>query len=135
MKKEKYFIFFLIAAFILLPIKNAHSISPNSHGFLKMVAESAGQFGGQIVTPKAVEIMAWEAAGFICSVPGTSLSIAPIGSPPGTPSSYFIPTHVTSETGITPMPGQLIIGKHFGTTAVHLPGQTQRHIEGAATRR
>jgi hypothetical protein len=66
-------------------------------------------FGGRIIQTKALEIQELEAMGYICMVPGSSISITPIGSPAGTPISYFI---LPSKTNTTPMVGQLILGKY-----------------------
>jgi len=69
-------------------------------------------FGGRIISPKALQITGLEASGFICPMFGTSISIFPIGSPAGTPLSYFIPPYITSKTRTIPRSGQLIIGKY-----------------------
>src|SRR3989344_8444416 len=53
-----------------------------------------GFFGGRIINMKATEIASLEAADYTCAVFGSSISIVPIGSPAGTPTSYFIPSYV-----------------------------------------
>lgn len=63
---------------------------------------------------KATEIIALESMGFICTLPGTSISIYPIGSPVATPLSYIIPFGVTPATSAIPMPGAFIMGKYGG---------------------
>lgn len=70
------------------------------------------QFGGRIIHTKSIEIEGLEAAGFECIVPGSTISIVPIGSPSGTPTSYFIPFGIYSKTGYSLRAGQLIIGKY-----------------------
>jgi|GEM_PF-978773 len=81
-------------------------------------------FGGRIINTKALEIETLEASGFTCFIAGSSISIAPIGSPPNTPISYFIPSFVTSKTGIEPSISGLILGKYGGQTTISctLPG-------------
>lgn len=75
-------------------------------------------FGGRIIYTKAVEIEAWESAGYTCPMFGTSISIMPIGSPFSTPTSFFIPSFVTPKTRTTPAPHQLIIGKYSGQMTI-----------------
>jgi len=77
-----------------------------------------GVFGGRIISMPALEIAEMEATGYICTVPGITISIFPIGSPPGTPTSYFIPSYITSKTRTTPAIGQLILGRYSGQTMV-----------------
>jgi len=64
-------------------------------------------FGGKIINDKAIEIQALESANFQCVVPGSSITIYPIGS---SPVSYIIPYGVVSKTGTTPSSGQWILG-------------------------
>ncbi|KKP72779.1 MAG: hypothetical protein UR70_C0004G0022 [Candidatus Nomurabacteria bacterium GW2011_GWB1_35_20] len=66
----------------------------------------------------ALEIAEMEAAGYICPLFGTSISIVPIGSPPGTPTSYFIPSYITPRTRTTPAIRQLILGRYSGQTMI-----------------
>lgn len=75
-------------------------------------------FGGRIVNTKALEIQALESSGYQCYMPGTSISILPIGSPAGTPTSYFIPSFVISKTRTTTRTGQLIMGRYLGKTII-----------------
>lgn len=84
-----------------------------------------GFFGGRIINTKALEIETLEASGFICFVPGSTISIIPIGSPPGTPINYFIPSFVTSKTGYGASTGALILGKYGGimTISCTLPAE------------
>ena len=77
------------------------------------------QFGGRIIHTKAIEIQTLEMAGFLCYAPGSTISIVPIGSPLGTPTSYLIPFGVTSKTRISPRAGQLIIGKRSGKMVIN----------------
>ncbi|KKQ88029.1 MAG: hypothetical protein UT09_C0005G0011 [Parcubacteria group bacterium GW2011_GWF2_38_8] len=79
---------------------------------------SAGFFGGRIINTKALEIEALEGVNFECIVVGSTISIIPIGSPAGTPASYFIPTFITSKTRTTPSVGQLILGKYSTKTPI-----------------
>jgi len=73
-----------------------------------------GFFGGKILSTKAIEIETLEGAGYLCYVPGTSISISTIGSPPGTPMNYFIPYSTISKTGNALRTGQLILGRYGG---------------------
>ena len=77
-----------------------------------------GVFGGRIISMPALEIAEMEAAGYICPLFGTSISIVPIGSPPGTPTSYFIPSYITPRTRTTPAIRQLILGRYSGQTMI-----------------
>ena len=72
-------------------------------------------FGGRIITTKALPIIALEAAGYSCVTFGSSVSVLPIGSPSGTPTNYFIPFYVLSKTRTTLAPHQWILGKYSGT--------------------
>ena len=56
--------------------------------------------------------------GFGCIMTGTSISIIPIGSPSGTPVSYFIPALVTPRTGGATETGDLILGNYGGQTII-----------------
>ena len=72
-------------------------------------------FGGRIILKPEVKIFSLESAGFNCQMlGGTSISIIPIGSPVGTPSSYYIPAAVSSVTRTITTPGQLILGIYAG---------------------
>jgi hypothetical protein len=76
-------------------------------------AASYGKFfGGRITNIKATEILALESSGFICAVPGSTISILPIGSSILTPSDYFIPSYITSKTGTIPSINQYILGRY-----------------------
>jgi len=77
-----------------------------------------GYFGGRILHTKAQEIINWEAMGYVCSVPGTTIAVLPVGSVNGIPTSYFIPSYITSKTRTTPMAGQYILGKYSGTITI-----------------
>ena len=92
--------------------------------FFNARTASAFFFGGRIIYPKAIEIEELEATGFVCFVPGSTISILPIGSPAGTPVSYFIPSFVTSATRTIPTASQLILGNYLGkiTLPCVLPG-------------
>ena len=83
------------------------------------VASFMPQFGGRIIHTKAVEIESLEAMGFLCPTAGSTISITPIGSPTGTPISYFIPYGIYSKTGHNTRAGQLIIGKYSLKTIVN----------------
>ncbi|MCM2338930.1 MAG: hypothetical protein NDI62_00530 [Burkholderiales bacterium] len=87
-------------------------------------------FAGKITNTKATEIAQWEAAGYICPMFGTSISIIPIGSPHGTPVNYFIPSYISSATRTNPSLSKLIIGRYSGQTMITCtlysdPPQTQ----------
>jgi len=73
-------------------------------------------FGGRIIDTKAVAVRTLENIGYICGMEyfGTSLEILPLGSPPGTPTSYYIYNYTHSKTRTIPMSGKLIMGKYFG---------------------
>ncbi len=75
-------------------------------------------FGGKILTTRAIPIVITETSGFVCAVPGVSITILPIGSPNGVPVNYLIPIYVTSKTRTTPAPNQWILGKYFGQTQI-----------------
>ena len=82
-------------------------------------------FGGRIIFKPATEIAALEAGNFNCQdglAGGTSISIVPLGSPAGTPVSYYIPAFIYPVTETVPTVGQLILGLHsgiFGITCVY----------------
>jgi hypothetical protein len=75
-------------------------------------ASFAKPFGGRILYTKAIEIQMLESTGYVCFVLGETITIKPIGSPMGTPMSYFIPFSVRSKTGNSLRMGQLILGKY-----------------------
>lgn len=81
-------------------------------------------FGGRIIITKATKIATLESTGYVCFIPGTTISIFPMGSPVGTPTDYLIPSYVTPRTRTTPRTGQLILGKYSGqmTVSCTLPG-------------
>lgn len=87
-----------------------------------------GQFGGRIISTTAIEIQLLEWTGHTCYVPGSTISITPIGSPVGTPTSYLIPFGIYSKTGYSPRSGQLIIGKYSVKTVISC-----FHPSGSAT--
>jgi len=64
-------------------------------------------FGGKITQNKASEIQDLESSGFTCMVPGTSITIKPVGSYPAT---YVITWATKSKTNTTPTSGQWILG-------------------------
>ncbi|MFA5751285.1 MAG: hypothetical protein WCX79_04025 [Candidatus Paceibacterota bacterium] len=78
--------------------------------------EALGFFGGRISSIEAINIKILETSGYQCVVPGVSLSIIPIGSRPGTPTNYIIPTGIYSQTGEPLEVGQLILGAYGGLT-------------------
>ena len=85
-------------------------------------------FAGKIIHTKDIEIQTLEFAGYICPVFGSSISIIPMGSPLGTPTSYFIPFGTYSKTGYSVRTGQLIMGKYSWKTpiaCVHPAGSVQ----------
>jgi hypothetical protein len=69
-------------------------------------------FGGKIVDNKATEIKSVESSNYKCEVPGTTITIKPVGT---YPMSYFIPSGVSSKTGTTPRSGQWILGLYSST--------------------
>ncbi len=85
--------------------------------------------GGRVVSVPAFEIYALESTGFICPVMGKTLSIYPMGSPTGTPTSYYISSLVHSQTNtILRGMGQLIIARFSTPTFI-----TCTHPAGAVT--
>jgi len=52
-------------------------------------------FGGKIIHTKATEIQTLESTGFVCNVPGETITISPVGK---YPTSYLIPYGTTSKT-------------------------------------
>lgn len=76
---------------------------------------SYGYIGGSIANIQASEVQTYEAAGYDCLIPGTTVEIA---SPLGEHTAYFIPTWVTSATGHTPTIGQQILGMYGGQTTI-----------------
>ncbi len=82
--------------------------------FVFAFSSLGGFFGGRIISVPAMEIQLKEWAGFTCFVYGTSITITPLGSPAGTPISYFIPWAVTSATGFPASPNQLVLGIYSG---------------------
>jgi len=120
----------LVISLIFLSFKTAH-------------ASLGSVFGGRIIFKPATEIATLEATNYNCQAGlagGTSISIAPIGSPAGTPVSYYIPAFIKPVTGLyhtksglfsyyltpdtdeeyktTTIPGQLILGLHSGIFGV-----------------
>ena len=85
--------------------------------------------GGRIVSVPAFEIYSLQSGGFICPVMGKTISIHPMGSPAGTPTSYYIPFSVPSQTrtSIRGM-GQLILARYTVPTFI-----TCTHPTGATT--
>lgn len=67
------------------------------------------QFGGIILETRAVPIRALESTGFVCPVPGISITIKPVGA---YPTNYLIPTAVRSKTGYPPASSQWILGNY-----------------------
>jgi len=101
--KKFFFLAFFLAISFLFQVKTVRALS---------------QFAGEIISIPAFEIMEVEAMGFQCAKHGTSFSIRPIGSPSGTPVSYFIPSFVSSSTNIIPSLNQKIMGIYFGMATV-----------------
>lgn len=75
-------------------------------------------FGGRIKYEISLQIDVLESTGYVCVMPGTSLTIIPIGSPLLTPIEYFIPSFVISKTGTIPTRDQLILGRYSGKTMI-----------------
>jgi len=102
----------LVIFLLFLCVKTAH-------------ASLGSVFGGRIIFKPAVEIATLEATNYNCQAGlagGTSISIMPLGSPAGTPVSYYIPPFVSPVTETIPVVGQLILGLHsgvFGITCVY----------------
>lgn len=115
-KVKKGIILFLLIVFLVFV--STSSVSANVFGFTNAMSKTVRQFGGKIIVPKALEIQELEASGFVCTVYGTTVEIMPIGSPVGTPSSYFIPSYITSKTRTTPRVGQSIMGKYAWKTPI-----------------
>jgi hypothetical protein len=69
-------------------------------------------FGGKITQTKATEIQNAESAGYTCKVPGTSITIKPVGN---YPTTYVIPSSVKSKTNTTTRSNQWILGLYSQT--------------------
>ena len=93
-------------ALLILSINIAHA------------ASSGRFFGGRIVETKALKIEILEDSEYECEVPGSTIEIETIGSPKGTPTSYFISAGTKSKTNTKTRNGQLIIGKYSGKTTI-----------------
>jgi hypothetical protein len=108
---KKGIIFILLIVFVLFA--GAGTVSAASYfNFGKM-------FGGKIIYPKASEIQELEDFGYTCTIPGTTISIVPMGSPASTTATdFFIPSFVTSKSRTTPRSGQLIVGRYAGKTTI-----------------
>lgn len=65
-------------------------------------------FGGTIVENKATEIQTTEQANYTCAVPGKTITIKT--DLKSAPTTYFIPSAVSSKTHTTPQVGQRIKG-------------------------
>lgn len=104
---------------------NASSVTADTYINKKQLSQTASQsferpFGGIIFSSdKALEILALESVGFVCPMIGVSLSIIPIGSPAGTPVSYFIsPFALARASGGSIKTGEFILGDYGGYTTV-----------------
>lgn len=75
-------------------------------------------FGGRIFASRAIEIQTVEAAGYVCIVPGTTVSIYPIGSTNSVGVSYFIPAGVLPRGGGNPIEGAYILGLSSEPTSI-----------------
>ncbi len=71
-------------------------------------ASATRPFGGRIVNTKATEIQSMQSSNYRCIVPGTTITINPIGST--APTTYLIPATVKSKTGYSARAGQQIKG-------------------------
>ncbi len=78
----------------------------------------SGFFGGRITSIEAKSVKEKENSGYQCMVPGTSITINPIGSPPGTPTDYLIPYYASYRTSSTPGEGKLILGAYSGISLI-----------------
>ena len=123
MKNSAVFIS-LFLLFILIATGSVYAVAvPSSPASAPVSAahvfSSGGIFGGRIIDTKATEIRALESAGYNCFTLGSSISIMLIGSPAGTPTSYFIPYYVIPKTRTQPASGRLILGKYGGTATIN----------------
>jgi hypothetical protein len=78
----------------------------------------SGNFGGKIINTKAWEIQGYESVGYVCIVPGQTFTIKPMGSPVGTPMSYFVSLLAQSRTTNSLRTGQWILGRYAGKTSI-----------------
>ncbi len=69
-------------------------------------------FGGRILHNKAIEIQTLESTNYKCIVPGTSITILPVGK---SPTSFLIPAMIKSATNTKPASGQKILGLYSQT--------------------
>jgi len=71
-------------------------------------------FGGQILNTEAVQVTTYEAAGYDCLVPGSTVEIYSVFGP----TSYFIPSYVAPVTGYALSSGQQILGVYSGQETI-----------------
>ena len=114
---KKYFLFsfygcLLLASLFFAFAPKSFSATISNSGYYR-------DFGGKIITTVANEITTFQSSGYICSVPGQSISIIPIGSPAGTPMSFIIPFGIISRTGNPIRPGQYMLGKYGGMASAY----------------
>jgi hypothetical protein len=71
-------------------------------------ATATKSFGGKILNTKATEIQSLESSNYKCAVPGTTITIKAVTK--WAPTTYLIPSGVTSKNKTTPRAGQQIKG-------------------------
>ena len=114
---KRYFSFLIFICFLLTGIFFGFFETTNAN-----TLNNAGYFrdlGGRITNTVANEILSFQMSGYICTVPGQSISIIPIGSPLATPLSFIIPFGVSSATGNPIRVGQYILAKYGGMATAY----------------
>lgn len=108
---KKGIIFVLLIVFLVFA--NISSVYASENNYVGIFLPEEKPFGGEIINDKALEIETLEDSEFICDLQGgESIEIDPTGSSTGTPTSYFIPADVRSETDAFPAEGELILGNY-----------------------
>jgi hypothetical protein len=76
--------------------------------FNKVLAFGGGtSFGGKIYSAVSTEVQQQEAAGYICTVPGQTITVL---TTKNSMKSFFIPMSTVNRTGKTIMNGKYILG-------------------------
>lgn len=110
------FIFFAQAP-ITTKASAAKAVPANPSSAKASAAVSIGKaFGGMITSSTAVPILARQAMGYMCIVPGISMTIVPVTI---TPTDYFIPFPIAARAGAAmAMPGAWTLGTYTIPTPI-----------------
>ena len=99
--------------FIILPIVLFASV------FFADTASAFGTvFGGMIVSEEAIPIMTRQAEGYVCFVPGMSMSISPVPILAGIPTDYFIPFSAMVRANTTLRYGAWTLGSYGSSVSI-----------------